>query len=168
MYNPRMRPRHLIALSLTVALAGCSRDVKTDLEVVDIDTGWYNLGVVKEGPEQGKTKLVPGISIRLKNISAEPISAVELNAVFRHVEDEVVIDEHYVTGIPRKAPVAAGETSGRVVLRSKVGAVGVESLSQMLKNSHFKDVRVTILGRHGRMNWAPMAVVPIDRKLLFE
>jgi hypothetical protein len=38
----------------------------------------------------------------------------------------------------------------------------------MLKNSHFKDVRVTILGRHGRMNWAPMAVVPIDRKLLFE
>jgi hypothetical protein len=168
MYNPRMRPRHLIALSLTVVLAGCSRDVKTDLEVVDVDTGWYTLGLVREGPDQGKTKLVPGVSIRLKNISAEPISAVELNAVFRHVEDQAVIDEHFVTGIPRKAPVAAGETSGRVVLRSEVGAVGVETLDLMFKNSHFKDVRVTILGRHGRNNWATMAVVPIERKPLVE
>jgi hypothetical protein len=33
----------------------------------------------------------------------------------------------------------------------------------MLKNSHFVDRNVTILGKHGRRQWARMGVFPIER-----
>jgi hypothetical protein len=150
-------------LAAVLLLAGCSsRDVRTDLEIVEVRTGWYDMGVT----ETGENKLVPSISFKLKNMSETPISGVQLDAVFRNQGEEAIIDEHFVPGIASGAPLAAGESTTALVLRSKFGFTSPESRANMLTHSEFVDARVTILGRHGRNNWASMGEFPIERELL--
>ena len=166
MYNARMLNRFIAALAVAAMAAGCSsRDVLTALEVVEVNTGWYDLGVVAEGPDQGKNKLVPSVSLKLKNVSQEPISGVQIDAVFRHVKEEGVIDEAFVPGVASNSSLDPGATTNAIVMRAKWGFVGEEARDLMLQNSAFKDARVTILGRHGRNNWATMREVQIERKL---
>ena len=99
-----------LALAAVLLAAGCaSRDVQKDLQVVDVRTGWYDLGEVPESPE--KIKIVPGVTFRLKNVSATPIGGVEIDGVFRNLTDDKVVDEHYVKAIPSNQPLAAGDTS---------------------------------------------------------
>lgn len=163
--SPRSHPRRTAGLLLLVigVASGCrSRDVQKDLEIVDVHTGWFDMGTGTDG----QTKLVPSISMKLKNVSQEPISGVQIDAVFRNVNEEQIIDEHFVPGVASNVQLGPGNSTPAIVLRSKWGFTGSETRSQMLQNSKFVDARVTILGRHGRNNWAPMKVVDIDRRLL--
>jgi hypothetical protein len=169
MYNSRMTRRLLAALLLAVLPAACSqRDVRNDLKIVDVRTGWYDMGVVRDGQYKGQNKIVPSISFKLKNVSQEPISGVQMNAVFRDINNPAVAGEHYVSAVSSNAPLAAGATTNEFVLRANLGYTGTESRAQMLKNSHFVDRRVTILLKHGRTNWTPVAEIPIERQLLTE
>jgi hypothetical protein len=162
-----MLTRLVVVLSAAALVAACSsRNVLTDLEVVEVSTGWYDLGVVAEGPDLGKNKLVPSVSLKLKNVSQEPISGVQLDAVFRHVNQDQIIDEHFVPGVASNASLDPGATTNAIVLRAKWGFVGEETRDLMLQNSRFQDARVTILGRHGRNNWATMREITIERRLL--
>ncbi len=164
MYNRAMVTRLILLLAAFVSLAGCSsREVEKDLQVVNVHTGWYDVGVVN-----GENKLVPSISFQLKNVSQEDISGVQVNAVFRDVKQDGIIGEHFVPAIGSDTSLKAGATTNAIVMRSKVGFTGTETRAQMLRNSRFVDARVMILGRHGRRNWARMAQFPVDRKLLTE
>jgi hypothetical protein len=138
--------------------------VQTDLEIVDVRTGWYDLGVV----ENGENKLVPSIAFKLKNVSSTAISGVQLDAVFRNVGQEQIIDEHFVPGVASNASLEVGASTTALVLRAKYWYTSSESRAAMLTNSAFVDARVTILGRHGRNNWAPMGEFQITRELLLE
>jgi hypothetical protein len=154
----------LLPLALAAALlaTGCeSRDVQKDLQIVEVRSGYYDLGQLPDNPDM--IKIVPGVTFRLKNVSATAIRGVEIDAVFRNLNEDKVIDEHYVKAIPSNQPLAAGATTEEIVLKSRFGYNGTETRSQMLKNSNFKDQNVTILGRHGRNNWARMATVQIER-----
>jgi hypothetical protein len=154
----------LACLALLFGSAACTtRDVQKELEIVEVRTGWYFLGTVA-----GQNKLVPSIAMKLKNVSQTPISGVRLNAVFRNVGEEQIIDQHFVPGIASNAGLEPGATTAQIVLRSEWGFTGTESHAQMLENSHFKDAEVTILGLHGRSNWLPMGKIPIERRLLVE
>ena len=59
MYNRLMALRTGGLLLTLLVTAGCaSREVEKDLRVVDVRTGWYDLGIV-----DGQNKLVPSISV---------------------------------------------------------------------------------------------------------
>ena len=94
MYNSAMRLTTCLLLALVIA--GCrSRDVEKDLTITDVHTGWYDVGIVN-----GQNKLVPSISLKLKNVSPEQISRVQINAVFRRLDGEnKEWDSHFVRGI---------------------------------------------------------------------
>jgi hypothetical protein len=166
MYNPAM-VRLIVGVLVpivvgTVALAGCaSRDVQTDLKLVDVRTGWYDAGLV----EGGKNKLVPSVSLKVQNVSAEDISSVEMNAVFRRVGETEVWGEHFIRAIGSSGLVA-GQTGAPIVLRSTLGYTGTQSRALMLQNKEFVDARVVIMGRHGSRNWAKMGEYQVDRQLL--
>ena len=154
----------LLALALAAAFlaAGCeSRDVQKDLQIVDVRTGYYDLGQVPGNPEQ--IKIVPGVTFSLKNVSDRAIGGVEVDAVFRKAGKDVVTDEHYVKAIPSNQPLAAGATTEPIVLKSRFGFTGTETRPQMFKNSLFEDQQVTVLGKHGRNNWARMGTFLIER-----
>jgi hypothetical protein len=158
-----MRTGFLLTLAATLAFSACSRNVQTDLQIVDVRTGWYDVGLVN-----GENKLVPSVAFKLKNVSDTEIGGVQLNAVFRDVGDADNRGEHFVPAISSDEPLAPNATTREFVLRSQFGYTGTEPRQQMLKNSAFVDRRVIILGKHGRNNWAQMGEYPITRELLTE
>ena len=89
------RPALFLVL-LAVAASGCGPrvDVKQALQVTDVSTGWFDAGIV-----DGKNKLVPHVSFRVKNTSGETVSSVQLNAVFRVVGDVQELGSMFVRGI---------------------------------------------------------------------
>ena len=158
-----MLTRLIVCLGILFVMAGCrSREVEKDLTITDIHTGWYDAGVVN-----GQNKLVPSITLRLQNVSSEPISRVQINAVFRRVGEPEEWDAHFVRGIGPDglAPGAKGE---ELVLRSERGYTGQQSRLQMLQNKEFVDARVEIFGKHGSRNCVKIGDYTIDRQLLTE
>ena len=162
MYNRPMLNRLLVCVAGAALIAGCarSRDVQKDLRLVDVHTGWYDAGIV-----QGKNKLVPSISLKVKNVSGEDIANVQMNAIFRRVGEQEAWGEHFVRAVDANG-LKAGATGGEIVLRSNLGYTGEQSRAEMLQNGQFVDARVEIFGRHGSNNWAKMGEFPIERKLL--
>lgn len=157
-----MLRRCLLTFVALIPLVACtSRDVQTDLQIVDVRTGWYDVGLV-----DGENKIVPSVAFKVKNISASEIAGVQMNAVFRDVGNEDNRGEHFVPAIPSGQPLAANATSKEIVLKSQFGYTGTEPRMTMLKNKAFIDRRVIILGKHGRNNWARMGEYPIERALL--
>ncbi len=159
-----------MARRLTVVLLGAllaaaceSRDVQTDLKIVNAQTGWFDAGIV----EGGMNKLVPSVSLALQNVSDREIASVQLNAVFHRVGDPKSWGAHFVRAIDATG-LAAGATNEPIVLRSTLGYTGTQARTQMLQNQEFVDARVEVFGKHGRRTWAKMGEFTIDRRLLTE
>jgi hypothetical protein len=159
-----MRRRLPLLLLVAVIAAGCTpREVEKDLQVTDVRTGWYDAGIV----EDGKNKLVPSATFRLKNVSSEDIASVQLNAVFRRAGETESWGEHFINAIDRNG-LSAGATGNPLVLRSPRGYTGTQPRLQMLQNKEFVDARVEVYGKHGSRAWVKIAEYPIDRQLLTE
>ena len=159
-----MKTRVTACIVLVLLVTGCgAREVEKDLTITDVHTGWYDIGIVN-----GQNKLVPSISLKLKNVSPEEISRVQLNAVFRRLDGEnKEWDAHFVRGIGPDG-LAPGATGEELVLRSERGYTGDESRLQMLQNKAFIDAKVEIFGKHGSRFWVKMGEFQIDRQLLTE
>jgi hypothetical protein len=122
MYNSAMLTRLTLCLGIVLLVAGCrAREVEKDLAVTDIHSGWYDVGVV-----DGQNKLVPSITLRLQNVSSEPIARVQINAVFRRVGEAEEWDAHFVRGIGPDG-LAPGAKGDELVLRSDRGYTGQQS-----------------------------------------
>ena len=162
MYN-RLMTRLAGLVLVSAVFAGCaSREVEKDLRVVDVRTGWYDMGIV-----DGQNKLVPSISVKLENVSQEEISNVEFQGIFRLVNEDKTWGDHFIRAIGRDG-LAAGGTSQPLVLRSPRGYTGSDARLKMLENKEFVDARVTLFGKHGSRQWVKMGEFPIDRQLLTE
>jgi len=153
-----------VVLFLVLAAAGCSRGIEVEkvLKITDVHTGWYDAGIQADG----KNKLVPSVSLRLQNISSEPVRSVQLVAIFRRVsEPEIAWGEHFTRAIDRDG-LAPGATTSPIVLRSNLGYTGTQPRIQMLQNRDFVDAKVDVFGRHGSRTAAKMGDYKIDRQLL--
>ena len=145
-----------------LVVAGCrAREVEHDLALTDVETGWYDVGIV-----DGLNKLVPSVTLSLENVSSEPIARVQLNAVFRLVGEDQEWDSHFTRGIGPDG-LGPGGVTDPLVMRSERGYTGADQTrQQMLQNSQFVDARVEIFGKHGRRQWVKIGEYQIDRQLL--
>jgi hypothetical protein len=164
MYNSSMSTRLPACLVLALLVAACgAREVEKDVAITDVHTGWYDVGIVN-----GQNKLVPSISLKLKNVSPEQISRVQLNAVFRRLDGEdKEWDSHFVRGIGPDG-LAPGTKGDELVLRSERGYTGDQPRLQMLQNKEFIDAKVVVFGKHGSRFWVKLGEFTIDRQLLTE
>lgn len=153
----------LLCLAAAVLAGGCSpREVEKDLRLTDVTTGWYDAGIV-----DGQNKLVPTVSFRIENVSEEPIDDVQINAIFRRVNEAEAWGDRLVRGIGDEG-LEPGATGGMLVVRSERGYTGIESRQQMLRNSNFVDAKVELFGKHGSRTWVKMGEFPIERELITE
>ncbi len=154
-----------LTATLVVTLAGCSGPsppLSEQVEVLDITTGWFDVGIL----EDGKNKLVPTISLQLRNVTDGSISTVQLNAVFRLVDDpEMEWGTAYARAISSEG-LAPGETTRAQVLRSQLGYTGEQPRHQMLQHSQFTDARVEVFGKRGSAQWEKLGEYQVDRQLL--
>jgi hypothetical protein len=149
-----------LAAMLSPACGAADFDVASTLQVTDIVTGWFDVGIVK-----GQNKIVPTISFRLKNVSEQTVSNVDLNAVFRVVKDPEQLGSRYVKGIDRNG-LTPGSVAGPFILRSELGYTSEASRLQMLQNSQFKDAQVELFAKHAGQQWVKLGEHVIQRQLL--
>jgi len=165
-YNAAMRIRGRVALLLGLAVClsavACTRtrEVEKDLKLIDVSTGWYDVGVVN-----GQNKLVPSITLQLQNVSSEEIARVQINAIFRRVGEEQAWGEHFVRAIGSDG-LAAGKVGTKLVFRSTLGYTGTQSRQLMLQNREFVDAKVDVFGKHGSRTWVKMGEFQVDRQLV--
>ena len=166
-YNGVMRAHRLkvsrgLCLLAGVLALGCSstREVEKDLKLVDVSTGWYDMGLVN-----GQNKLVPSVTLQLQNVSSEDISRVQINAIFRRVGEEQAWGEHFVRAIGSDG-LAPGKVGPKLVFRSTLGYTGTQSRQQMLQNREFVDAKVDVFGKHGSRTWVKMGEFQVERALV--
>jgi hypothetical protein len=154
--------RTACVLSLLLFASACNRvDPTTVLEATDIVTGWYDAGIQADG----KNKLVPSISLKLRNKSADAVESVQINAVFRRVGEPEMWGEHFGWAI-RGDELAPGASTEPLVLRSSLGYTGEQPRMQMLQNKEFVDAKVEIFLKQGSQVWAKLAEFQVARQLL--
>lgn len=147
---------------LATSLAGCRRavDPVAVLEPVDVITGWFDAGIV-----EGKNKLVPSVSLKLRNKSDAPVRSIQINAIFRRVGETEMWGEHFGWAVHGES-LAPGVETAELVMQSALGYTGEQARLQMLQNSQFVDAKVEIFLRQGSQVWAKLAEYPIQRQLL--
>jgi hypothetical protein len=157
------RTSRLLALLLVAAALGGCNSVKPIevLEPVDVTTGWYDAGIL----EDGKNKLVPSVSLKLRNKSAEAIDGVQINAIFRRVNEQEMWGEHYGWAVQREQ-LAPGQATKDIVLRSALGYTGEQPRMQILQHKDFIDAKVEVYLKKGSQVWAKLGEFPIERQLL--
>ena len=152
----------LIAISLLTAGcgAGASEPISELVEPVDVKTGWFDAGV-----ENGMNKLLPTVTLTLKNVSREPVANIQLNAVIRRVGETDEWGGAFVKAIGTEG-IPAGGMSKPIVLRSNLGYTGSEPRAQMLKNSQFVDAQVQVFAKHGGNQWTKLGEWKVAREML--
>lgn len=154
-----MSGRFLLAAAL-LAVAACAPaiDVKQALQVADVSTGYFDAGIV-----DGKNKLVPDITFRLRNTSTTSLSALSLNVLFKYVDNGEVHDEVF----KQRVPFENNQTE-LITVRSPSGFTGdpPQTRLDMLKNSYFRDMDAVILVRTASAQWVELHRVRVERALL--
>ena len=159
-----MRHLSLAGASLAALLSiscGASEQAVAALEPLDVVTGWFDDGIV----EGGKNKLVPSVTLKLRNKTDQPIRSIQINAIFRRVGEQEMWGEYFGWAVPRD-PLPAGATTKTLVMRSTLGYTGDQPRMQMLQNKEFIDAKVEIYLKQGSRVWAKLAEYPIQRQLL--
>ena len=154
------------ALALAAsALSACSSpdvDLQKALQVTDVTTGWFDAGIV----EGNKNKLVPSISIKLKNLDRQAVDSVQLLAKFgRQGEPEEWGSAPYVKAIGTDG-LPAGQATPAIVIRCDRGYTGEQPRLQMLQHREFVDAKVEIFGKHRAQDWVKLGEYRIARQLL--
>jgi hypothetical protein len=158
-------------LILTVLTAGCSGplDLKQVLQVTDTSGGFHDVGIV-----DGRNKLVPRVTFRIKKSTEDSIRPLSLNVVFKQLPKpgtavppgsppESDWDEVYVQNVPFE-----GNQTAAINIETKAGYTGdpPQSRADILKHSQFQDVRVHIFAKHSASQWVEIATFDIPRQVL--
>jgi hypothetical protein len=151
----------VVALAFVPACGSSAQQPITKLvEPVNVRTGWFDAGV-----ENGMNKLVPTVMLTLKNVSREPVSTVQLNAVIRRAGETEEWGGAFMKVVGAEG-IPPGGTTKPIVLRSNLGYTGIEPRAQMLKNRQFVDAHVQVFAKHGGNQWMKLGEWPIARDLL--
>jgi hypothetical protein len=149
-----------VVASWSFSACSAGADVATAVQVLDVSTGWFDVGIVN-----GQNKLVPSVTFKLKNISDRPVTTLQANVLFHRINSA----EEWGSGFLRVAGsegLAPGATTDPLTVKSDLGYTGSETRADMLKNSQFVDAKVRILAKSGSNYWQPLGEYPIDRRLL--
>lgn len=152
--------RALLVLGLVITTA-CAPpvDVAKAVHVDVVSSGWLAAGVV-----DGKNKIVPAVSFRLKNVSGQTLTALQVNAVFRLVStnEEIGSDFRPVAG---SSGLPAGVPTEKITLKAARGYTGADPYDELLKNSRFVDAKVELFVKSGSAQWTRVGEYPIARQL---
>jgi len=157
--------RRVAAALLLLAFAACAPagcgapvDLKQALQVTDVSQGWFDAGVV-----EGKNKLVPSVTFKLKKKADVNLSSVSLNVSFVFVKDQEPNDDVFVQQIPFE-----GNETAPITVRSKVGftADPPQTRAEMLQHSEFRDMDARIFAKQSSSQWVELQRVRIARQVL--
>lgn len=153
----------LLTCVLALVAAGCGGptiDLKTALQTAELSTGWLDEGVVN-----GQNKIVPSATFKFKNVSAQTISTLQGNVIFRRTGENDELGNGFVR-VTGTEGLAAGASSQTLTVSSQHGYTSVETRQQMLQNPLFVDAHVQIFAKHGSTQWTLIGDYPVERRVI--
>lgn len=155
--------RAWLILVLLAGLAGSTScgaepDAAQALKVTDVVTGWLDKGIV-----DGQNKLVPTISLKVQNNADRPLSNLQLNAVFRIIDDTEELGSKAIWAT--EGQLEPGGRIGPFNLSSDLGYSSPAARTQMLQHAMFKDAKVDVFVKHGSRQWTRLGEFRVDRQL---
>jgi hypothetical protein len=125
----------------SVILEGMSsEEVKNSIEIVWHDSKWVDKKVTPQ-----EVKIVPSLTLQIKNVGERPLQYVDLEVVFEIEETGAVFDD----GMARilKEPLQPGEISKKIFVKSSFG-YSASSRSAFIQNKEgWKKMQARVLAR---------------------
>src|SRR5262245_12684113 len=156
-----LKPSRCILVAIVAAAAcGPAIDVRDALRFESVTTGWMEVGPVEAG-----NKLVPAVAFKVKNVSNSTLAPVQVNAIFRRVDQTEEWSNAMLTaaGSTGLAPAAATD---RLLIKGELGYTGTDSQWDMLRNSQFIDAKVDLFARYGSRQWTRLGEYGIARSIV--
>jgi hypothetical protein len=159
------------AMLFALAVSACSRpvDLKQSLQVTELSGGYHDAGFV-----DGRNKVVPSITFRLKKSTDDSLRPLSVNIVFKQLPKagtavppgqpaESDWDEVFKQSVPFN-----GDQTDVLTVLANAGYTGdpPQSRADILKHSQFQDVRVHIFAKHSSSQWVELAQFDLPRQLL--
>ena len=135
-------------------------NLAASLRVESVATGWFEAGSVN-----AKTKLVPVVSFRLRNISDDPIGSVQVNVLFRRISESHEWSDVFRRAIPSRG-LSPGAITEPIVVRSPTGYTGNSASHALLSHSQFVDTAVSLYARHGSGEWTYLGQYAVPRQVV--
>jgi hypothetical protein len=151
----------LVIAGLTASGCSPSIDVKQVVQIIDVTGGWYDAGI-----KDGKNKLVPSVTFRVKKLTGDAVRPLSLNLSFKKItpKGDEDFDDFYVQSVT----FAEGSLSPPLTVRTETGytADPPQTRAQMLQHAEFQDLRVVFFAKHSSSNWVELSRFDIPRTLL--
>ena len=152
----------MLAIGILVLSGACGPvvDLTSGLRVEGVSTGWYEAAAAN-----AQIKLVPAVSFTLKNLSNQKLGTLQVNAVFRRIDQ----DQEWASGFLTAAGsdgLPPGGATRTLFVPSPLGYTGTESRLDMLWNSHFVDAYFANTCTFASTKWVPVGEFPIARHLI--
>jgi hypothetical protein len=164
---PRRGP--LACCLFVLALAGAAScrqnvDFKQALQVTDVSGGWYDYGIV-----DGKNKLVPSLSFRVRKVPDARLRSISLNIHFKKIvspdrKEEAELDEVFLQTVE----FSEGNQTAIMQIRPEHGYTGdaPQTRAEMLQHSQFQDVRARVFAKQSSTTWVELLSYDIPRVLI--
>jgi hypothetical protein len=144
-----------------LALSACSPpvDLKQAIQVTDVTSGWFDAGIV-----DGKNKLVPTITFRLKKAADVDVPTLAINVVYKKDGETDHWDDVYV----QRVDFVDGTATLPITVRSETGYTGdpPQSRAEMLKHAQFRDMDAQIFVKASSSQWIELHRLRLARQLL--
>lgn len=156
----------LLMLGSLVAIAGCTSnvDIKESVEIADASAGWYDAGIL-----DGKNKIVPSVSFRLRKKQDVELRGVSLNVVFRRPPSPgATTEEDWDEVFMQNAAFDEGSQTALLTVRPEAGYTGdpPQTRLEIMKHSQFRDVRARIFAKHSSTQWVDLGTIDVPRQLI--
>jgi hypothetical protein len=149
-----------VLIAACAASACNSVDLKTQLQVVDVSSGYYDNGLTPTGLNH----LVPSVTFSVRNVSEKDVSSVDMVIMYWAAGQDSEQDESLLKVIPGSG-LPAGATTEPIVSRSRVGFTLEGARADLFSRSGFKDWTAKFfLKRGGKI--VPAGEYKIEHKLL--
>ncbi len=160
----------LLAWALAAA-ASCtpSVDFKKTLQVTDVSGGWFDFGIV-----DGKNKLVPSVTFRVRKPAEVRLRSVSLNIQFKKVIDpakpgpdgEQEFDDVFLQTVE----FTEGSQSVLLTVRPQTGVTGEppQTRAEILQHRLFQDVRARVFAKESSTKWVELLAFDIPRTILIK
>jgi hypothetical protein len=151
--------------------AGCGKpvDLKQTLQVTDLAGGYHDAGIV-----DGRNKILPSITLRLKKSTDDSLRPLSLNVVFKKLPPKGVTPSPGTSGeedwdeVFLQSVAFDGNQTAPLTVRATAGYTGdpPQSRADILNHSQFRDVRVHVFAKHSSSQWVEIAQYDLPRQLL--
>jgi len=155
----------VLAIALALLSASCGREIdfKQVLQITDLSGGWFDAGIV-----DGKNKLVPSMSFRIRKPADVTLNTVSLNVIFKRVSPDKKTEEDLDEVFLQKVEFSEGPQTPLLTVRPQHGYTGdaPQTRAQILEHSQFWDCRAVVFAKQSSTTWVELIRYDIPRVLI--